>query len=92
MYRTTRFFILFLFTWSHLLLAAADKNLYDSGVKEARAGSLHFAFMHFSELLREFPDSSFVSDALFAMGEYYYISGDYRDAKKIFSRFTSQYP
>lgn len=68
------------------------RGLFYQGVRLSRSGRVDFAFMNFDRLLREFPRSKYSEDALFSVGEYYFIIKDYRQAKDNFIKFISLYP
>ena len=53
---------------------------------------MDFAFMHFRSLLINYPDSKYAHDALFAIGEYYFIAGDYNNTIEALSNFINDYP
>lgn len=69
-----------------------DKELYDRAVETAGRGDIHFAFMYFRMLLRDFSESKYFKDALFAIGEYYFSIGDYYDAQEAFRKFIKDCP
>lgn len=69
--------------------SAEDGKLYLQGTRAARQGKFGFAFMYFSMLVRDFPDSKFVNDALFSTGEYYFAMRNYMDAKRAFQQFIN---
>jgi outer membrane protein assembly factor BamD (BamD/ComL family) len=67
-------------------------EIYQEGVQAARAGDLDYAFMYFQSLVKESPESKHGNDALFAMGEYYFVKGDYPDANNAFIKLINDYP
>jgi len=69
-----------------------SQEIYHEGVQAARAGDLDYAFMYFQSLVKEYPESRYGNDALFAMGEYYFIKGDYPDANGVFIKLINDYP
>ncbi|MFH1767861.1 MAG: outer membrane protein assembly factor BamD [Candidatus Omnitrophota bacterium] len=89
---TVYIFFLFAFLSSRHGYAQEDKILYDQGIKNAKAGNFDFAFMNFNSLLETFPQSKYEENALFAVGEYYIINSNYRNAKEAFSRFVNDFP
>ena len=77
---------------SNLAFAQNDNQIYAMAIREAKAGNMDFAFMHFRSLLRNYPDSKYAHDALFATGEYYFIAGDYNNTIEALSNFINDYP
>ncbi len=74
--------------------AYADEaqTLYRQAVRAARAGDFSAAFMSYHALLDESAVPVRIEQALFAVGEYYYLSGNMVDAVKVFVRFVREYP
>lgn len=83
---------LFIFLLSHRGFAQDVKQLYSTAVREAESGNRDFAFMHCRELLENYPDSKYASDAAFAIGEYYFITANYENAAEALSNFINDYP
>jgi len=67
-------------------------HLYSKAVKYARAGQIHFAFMHYNNLLRNYPLSKYRKQALFATGEYYFQESGYNQATTAFETFLDENP
>ena len=67
-------------------------EMYSKAVKFAKAGQDHFAFMHYNELLRNYPMSEYREQALFAIGEYYFRMPDFQEAAEAFQTFLKDYP
>lgn len=72
--------------------AQDDRQIYSMAIREAESGNMDFAFMHFRSLLRNYPDSKYTQDASFAIGEYYFIAADYKNAAEVWSTFINDYP
>jgi len=72
--------------------ASGSSQVYSKAVKFARAGQSHFAFMHYSSLLRDYPMSKYRDRALFATGEYYFQNFGFKLAAKAFQTFIDEYP
>ncbi|MGD0335989.1 MAG: outer membrane protein assembly factor BamD [Candidatus Omnitrophota bacterium] len=52
----------------------------------------NFAFMQFRTFLQEYPESKYAQQAMFAIGEYYFMSANYSQAKETFYKFIEKYP
>lgn len=91
--RTLR--ILFLVSLVIFLFSRAaysqDKDFFYRGKNLARKGNLDFAFSYFNMISTIHPESRYAKDSLFAVGEYYFLQGDTRNAKKAFSKFVGKY-
>lgn len=75
-----------------LVYAQTDKSLYSQGVRAAKSGELDSAFMNFKMFLDDFKESKLAENALFAVGEYYFLTSNYYDAFATFNRFVRKYP
>ena len=88
------------FIWTVLALiwlgsagfAPGETRLYSKAVRFAQAGQVHFAFMQYNQLLRNYPASKYRGRALFAAGEYYFRISGFQDAEKAFTAFLDEYP
>ena len=70
-----------------------ELTLWDTRLSEARAlaqSNIHFAFMEFRRLVREFRNEPVSREAEFAVGEYYYEVNDPADAVKTFYNFVEK--
>jgi outer membrane protein assembly factor BamD (BamD/ComL family) len=74
------------------VFAGEDKDLYSKGIECSRAKSVDFAFSYFDLIVRNYPDSKFFPDALFAVGEYYFLVNDTGPAAAAFNELISKYP
>jgi len=72
--------------------APGAHQAYSKAVKFAKAGQSYFAFMHYSNLLRNYPISKYREKALFATGEYYFRESGLEEAETAFKMFLSEYP
>lgn len=73
-------------------MAPAASEVYLKAVKFAKEGQDHFAFMHFNNLLRSFPQSNYRQEALFATGEYYFQIAEFTKAAETFEVFLAENP
>ena len=69
-----------------------DTTDFYKGVRAARSGKNDFAFMFFRSFLQSFPNSRLAEDAVFALGEYYFLTNNPSMAARYFDRFIAQYP
>ncbi|MDD5730787.1 MAG: outer membrane protein assembly factor BamD [Candidatus Omnitrophica bacterium] len=65
---------------------------YSLAMQAVHAQDLDIAFMHFRSIAREHPDSKYAKNAIFATGEYYFMTGNYYDAARMFLSFINNYP
>jgi len=65
---------------------------YSKAVKFAKAGQVHFAFMHYNKIIRNFPNSKYRNKALFATGEYYFHNSGMKQATQAFQLFIDENP
>ncbi|MGA2774463.1 MAG: outer membrane protein assembly factor BamD [Candidatus Omnitrophota bacterium] len=91
--------VLFLFSllfFNFIFFKAAypqdSEETYQTGLQAAKSRDSGFAFMYFQMLLDNYPESRHRQDALFATGEYYFFSRDYRDAAGKFLQLVNDYP
>ena len=69
-------------------VSATETKFYLSEArKAAQTGQIDFAFMNYRSLLREQPESSDKLQALFAMGEYYFLQTDFLQAELFFKEY-----
>lgn len=57
-----------------------------------RSSDLDFSFMRFRSAIADSKGKKCPEDALFAMGEYYFLIADYRDCIDSFGRLLKDYP
>jgi outer membrane protein assembly factor BamD (BamD/ComL family) len=72
--------------------ASGAVQVYSKAVEFAKAGQEYFAFMHYSKLLRNYPESEYRQPALFAIGEYYFQVSGFQEAATVFKMFLDEYP
>jgi len=72
--------------------SSSGHELYAKAVKFARSGQDHFSFMHYNQLLKNFPSSKYREQALFATGEYYFQNSGFQQAVDAFQTFLDEYP
>jgi tetratricopeptide (TPR) repeat protein len=65
---------------------------YLKAVSDAVDGKPDFAFINFSAIVENYPDSKYYSRALFSIGEYYFQSKDYVKAKYFFTKILACHP
>jgi len=83
--------LMFIWLGSSGLTSGASQS-YSKAVKFAQNGQMHFAFMHYSKILRDFPESKYRAEAMFATGEYYYQNSDFKKAAEAFLAFIEENP
>ncbi|MFH1413595.1 MAG: hypothetical protein ABIG56_01965 [Candidatus Omnitrophota bacterium] len=81
-----------LFFGYNLGYAGGDALMYSHAVKAAKAGNLSAAFMYFHSLMNSNPDSKYRAEALFAIGEYYFLIANSYDAFISFADFVNEFP
>jgi len=71
---------------------ASDKSTYNRALTSARSHNNEFAFMYFRQLVRDYPNSCYVPEAIFAQGEYYFSIPNYEEAFLFFEEYIDRYP
>lgn len=66
----------------------SERQEYSAAVEFAKKGDIDFAFMHFRSLL----NTGYRQEALFAVGEYYFLKSDYTDAVSAFTDYLREFP
>jgi len=66
--------------------------LYSTARAAARMEEYDAAFLSFRDLLENYPESRYASRSLFAVGEYYFLNGNYREAAPIFLELVNDDP
>jgi len=84
--------ILLIFLSWNLVNAQEEAELYSMAASAVRSKDFNTAFMHFRLLLENYPESKYREKVLFALGEYYFLVGDYSDAVGAFVSFINDYP
>ncbi len=72
--------------------AGEDRGLYSRAMKSAKQGDADFAFMNYRSILREYPQSKFKEQALFAHAEYSFLLKHYDESVALFTTFVQDYP
>jgi TolA-binding protein len=80
------------FFFSAPAFAQEEGWLYASAVNEARAGNFEFSFLHLHSLISSYPQSKYLENALFAMGEYHFKNNNFADAADSFSELLEKFP
>lgn len=82
--------IIFIFGAQGLYAGEAGAR-YSEAVRCIKAKQPDFAFMEFRGIIRDFPKSPLAQKSIFAMAEYYYDCGMYRDAIDNFTWCAQDY-
>jgi len=69
-----------------------EGRLYSDAVTAAKQKDYDVAFANLHTLINIFPNTKLMDKALFALGEYYFSTGDYYDAEASFKRFAHDFP
>jgi TolA-binding protein len=72
--------------------AQQESQLYSSAVAQFKAGNDEFAFLNLFSLIRSYPESKYLENSLFAIGEYHYADKNYSGAADAFSRIVEKFP
>ena len=75
-----------------LARAESEVHIYRKAVQAAKAGKTDFAFMYYSALSRDYPDSRYRREFLFAKGEYFFWMPNYPEAAAAFEAFLKDFP
>lgn len=81
-----------LLTGSTLTWAGEDALLNAKGKEFAKSGNIDFAFMQYHALLANYPQSKFKEQAVFALGEYNYALGNYKETERLFKDHLTAFP
>jgi outer membrane protein assembly factor BamD (BamD/ComL family) len=86
-------FLFFFFSFFNpALYAKEDARIYSRALQAARSGQMDFAFMHYRALAEQYPESKLKPQALFAQGEYYFLSPNIPEAASFFNKFAGLNP
>ncbi len=80
------FFLILLILNSQASAGESDQ-LYSKATKAAKSGQLDFAFMHYRSLFQKDPQGKYKEQALFALGEYFFLNAHYQEASKYFTTY-----
>ena len=72
--------------------AQEEGRLYASAMQEARAGNIDFSFLQLHSLVRTYPESRYLENSLFAIGEYHFQNKNFVDAVDAFSQLLEKFP
>jgi len=72
------------------VFAGEDKVLYRKAQRMAESGQQDFAFMQYRTIAKNYPKSKYISDALYASGEYYFRMREYPQSQAFFDRYIAQ--
>lgn len=78
--------------WTSPAWAGRDARLKVKADRAAESGQTEFAYMHYRRLHRDYPQSPYVLDALFAQGEFHFHSADLKGSKNYFQSLVDQFP
>jgi TolA-binding protein len=85
-------FLILALSFSGTVFAQNEGWLYGSAIKESRAGNKEFAFLQLFSLVRTYPGSKYLENALFAIGEYHFQNNNSIDASDVFSQILEKFP
>lgn len=83
--------LLFLFDVPTLNGQSAE-GLYREAIQFIKDKQYDFALLEFRAIIRDFPESKYAQESMFAMGEYFYTQGAYHEAIKNFAEYIRNYP
>ncbi len=72
--------------------AESEGHIYRKAVQAAKAGRTDFAFMYYNALSRDYPESRYRREFLFAKGEYLFWMPNYQEAAATFEAFLNDFP
>jgi TolA-binding protein len=90
--RTIFTLIILALSFVSLAFAQQESQLYSSAVAQFKVGNDEFAFLNLFSLIRSFPQSKYLENSLFAIGEYHYADKNYAGAAEVFSRIVEEFP
>lgn len=73
------------------LSADTAASKYQEAARLVKKRQYDFAFLAFRSVVRDYPQSKYAQEALFALGEYYYFIKSYGEADKTFNEYISKY-
>ncbi|MFC1666969.1 hypothetical protein ACFL0P_03775 [Candidatus Omnitrophota bacterium] len=83
---------LFLLFREPVLADQRGKHQYEKATQLIKKKQHDFALMEFRSIIRNFPDSKYACESLFAVGEYFYNQKNYYEATKYFTECVEHYP
>jgi TolA-binding protein len=72
--------------------AQEESWLYSRAVSQFKTGNNEFAFLDLFSLTRTYPESKYLENSLFAMGEYHYADRNYSGAADVFAQLLEKFP
>jgi outer membrane protein assembly factor BamD len=75
-----------------IVRAPGGAGVYERGAERFEAGDYYEAIQHFQELIREFPGSEYVDDAIYFLGRSYLENDDHALATAEFDRLIADHP
>jgi|SRR3989338_4414747 len=87
-----RFIIIILVFFNISCVSLTKDNYYLDIIKEAKSGSVDFAFMKMRNYLKDNPDSKYVPEIKFSIIEYYFQINNYNEAISELSAYLNSYP
>jgi TolA-binding protein len=75
-----------------LAFAQQESQLYSNAVAQFKTGNDEFAFLNLFSLIRSYPESKYLENSLFAIGEYHYADKNYAGAVDAFSQILEKFP
>lgn len=88
------FFTIFIIIIGSLKVYGLDdaRASYDRAARCVKAGQTDFAFMGFRSVVRDFPETWFGRESIFAIAEYYYDNKQYYDAISKLKEYINNEP
>ena len=87
-----KFIIITLIFFNISCVSLKKDNYYLDIIKEAKSGSIDFAFMKMRNYLKDNPDSKYVPEIKFSIIEYYFQINNYNEAISELSAYLNSYP
>ena len=75
-----------------LALAREESWLYSSAIAEAKKGNYEFSFLNLHSLVTNFPETKYLENSLFAIGEYHYKNNNSAAATDSFIKLLEKFP
>ena len=72
--------------------AREESWLYSNAIHEAKIGNHEFSFLNLHSLITAFPETKYLENSLFAIGEYHYKENNYTDAIDSFIQLLEKFP
>lgn len=75
-----------------MVFAQAESWLYTEAIKEANKGNYEFAFLNLHSLIETYPESKYLENALFTIGEHHFKDNNSAGAAEAFSQLLEKFP